>query len=102
MGYRMIGSAEEMIEVGHAILAHHERFDGKGYPSGAKRTEIPEAARIIAVADGFATMTGPSLYRSPMSHEDAVAEIRRNEGTQFDPAIAEVFIETVLEGLQDA
>ncbi len=96
MGYRIVGSAEEMIEVGNAILAHHERVDGTGYPSGTRREEIPEAARIIAVVDGFATMTGPSPYRRPMKKEAAVAEIRRNEGTQFDREIAEVFIEKVL------
>jgi diguanylate cyclase (GGDEF)-like protein/PAS domain S-box-containing protein/putative nucleotidyltransferase with HDIG domain len=97
IGYKVIGSAQEMIDVGNAILAHHERIDGKGYPKGLKGEEIPIAAKIIAIADSFDTMTSPSFYRNKMTIEEAVAEIRKHAGTQFDPKIAELFIQEVLQ-----
>ncbi|HWQ89975.1 MAG TPA: HD domain-containing phosphohydrolase, partial [Desulfitobacteriaceae bacterium] len=98
IGYKVVGSTPEMADVGYAILAHHERLDGKGYPKGLKEEEIPIAARIISIADSFDTMTSQSLYRDKMTIEEAISEIRTNKGTQFDPAIAEVFIQKVLQG----
>lgn len=96
IGYRVIGSAQDMVEIGNAVLAHHERLDGTGYPSGASGGEIPLAARIIAIADSFDTMTSQDQYRKKLSKEEAIAELRRNEGSQFDPVITEVFIRQVL------
>jgi diguanylate cyclase (GGDEF)-like protein/PAS domain S-box-containing protein len=96
IGYRVVDSLLEMADIGNAILAHHERPDGKGYPKGILRDKIPVSARIIALADSYDTMTGQGLYRKIFSKEEAIAEIRRNAGTQFDPQIAELFIEKVL------
>ncbi len=97
-GSRLVGSAEEMVDVGNAILAHHERWDGKGYPRGIRSDEIPLEARIIAIADSYATMTSPQAYRSPMSREAAAAEILRNAGAQFDPELARLFVERIVAG----
>ncbi|MEI8199050.1 MAG: PAS domain S-box protein [Eubacteriales bacterium] len=97
IGYKVVGSSQEMIDISNAIRAHHERMDGKGYPKGLVRDEIPASARIIAIADSFDTMTGQSLYRQTRTREEAIAEIQRNKGTQFDPQIAEIFIEKVLK-----
>ena len=96
IGYKVISSIQDMTEVGKAILAHHERWDGKGYPMGLKWSEIPLDARIIALADTYATMISHHAYKPSVSKDEAIAEIRRNSGTQFDPEIAELFIEKVI------
>jgi HD-GYP domain-containing protein (c-di-GMP phosphodiesterase class II) len=74
-----------------ALRAHHERYDGKGYPSGLKGEEIPLAARIIAVADAFDAMTSSRPYRNALPFEVAIGEIRRHERAQFDPSVTEAF-----------
>lgn len=79
-----------------AISAHHERWDGKGYPKGLQGEEIPFEARIIAVADAYDAMTSDRPYRKAFSKEDAVNEMIKNAGTQFDPEIVQVFLEKVL------
>lgn len=96
IGYQVIGTDLEMKDIGNAVLAHHERMDGKGYPKGIKRKDIPVAARIIALAEAYDTMTSQNAYRQPRTKEEAVSEIRKNKGTQFDPEIAELFISKVL------
>ncbi len=73
------------------VLYHHERYDGKGYPTGLKGDQIPQAARIMAVADSFDAMTSRRVYRQQNSLEYAVKEIRKSAGAQFDPEIAEIF-----------
>ncbi len=74
------------------IMHHHERMDGKGYPMGFAGPEIPEFARIIAVADAFDSMTSTRAYRKARKVEDAVAELRRSQGSQFDPKIVDAFV----------
>lgn len=74
------------------IRYHHERFDGKGYPSNLKGYEIPKVARIMAIADSFDAMTSKRAYRSRLDTEYAMNEIRKGKGTQFDPEIADVFL----------
>jgi diguanylate cyclase (GGDEF)-like protein len=74
------------------IRAHHERWDGHGYPDGLAGEEIPLSARIIAVADSFRAMTTERPYQRARSTEDALAEMRRCSGTQFDPVIVEALI----------
>jgi diguanylate cyclase (GGDEF)-like protein/PAS domain S-box-containing protein/putative nucleotidyltransferase with HDIG domain len=96
VGARVIASDPELAEVGDAVLHHHERWDGRGYPKGIRGREIPLMARIIALADGYDAMIGPSVYKKPMTKLQAIDEIRRNKGTQFDPELAEIFITKVL------
>lgn len=78
------------------IRAHHERFDGKGYPNGLKEEEIPLGARILCLSDAYEAMTSARSYRKiPLSKHEAVEEIKRNSGTQFDPKVVEVFLRIV-------
>ena len=75
-----------------AVLFHHERMDGYGYPYGLKGKEIPLVARITSVADAYDAMTTNRIYRKALSHEQAFEEILRNSGTQFDPEVVRVFV----------
>jgi len=91
IGADLIGNLE-MYRTSVAIVRHHhERWDGKGYPDGIRGEEIPLGARIIAVADSFDAMTSDRPYRRAMEFNAAMAEIRRNSGIQFDPAVVEAF-----------
>lgn len=94
-GYRIISSVNELSSLAKYVLAHHERWDGKGYPHGLVGEEIPLAARIIAIADAYDAMTSARPYRSALSREAAIEELKRNAGTQFDPDIVKVFAEIV-------
>jgi len=96
IGYRILNSVTEFSEIAGVILAHHERWDGKGYPKGLKGEEIPLRARIIAIADSYDAMTVGRAYKAARSEEESAEEIRRCSGTQFDPEIVRVFIEKVL------
>lgn len=96
IGYRIISSSSEMLELADFILAHHERWDGLGYPKGLKGEDIPKVARIIALSEAYDAMTSERSYRRALSEEEAIAEIKDKAGTQFDPDIARVFIEKVL------
>ena len=78
-----------------AIRYHHERFDGKGYPEGIDGENIPMEARIIALADSYDAMTSKRPYRNAMSREDALKEISKNEGTQFDPSVVKHFLTVI-------
>ena len=79
------------------VLYHHERWDGAGYPSGRSGEEIPLEARVLAVADAFDAMTSDRPYRRALSRDEALAEVERCSGTQFDPEIVRVFIELFAE-----
>ena len=74
------------------VLYHHERWDGTGYPSGKAGEEIPLEARVLAIADAFDAMTSDRPYRRALTRDEALAEVDRCAGTQFDPRIAEVFV----------
>src|SRR5215469_15990258 len=86
---REIGFLNEALT---GIMHHHERMDGRGYPMGFAGHEIPEFARIIAVADAFDSMTSTRSYRPARRVDEAVAELRKNAGTQFDPKIVDAFV----------
>lgn len=78
-----------------AILFHHERWDGSGYPLGLHGTNIPRLARVVLVADAFDAITNDRCYQPARSVEHALSEIRRHAGTQFDPEVAAVFVEMI-------
>jgi len=80
-----------------AVYHHHEQFDGDGYPDGVKGSTIPLHARIIAIADTFDAMTSNRSYRKALSFRTALSELERNRGIQFDPEIADVFIDILQE-----
>jgi HD-GYP domain-containing protein (c-di-GMP phosphodiesterase class II) len=97
-GARLIGPVWPAQEALPYVLYHHERWDGLGYPSGLRGTEIPEEARLLAIADAFDAMTSMRPYRLPFPNSRALAEIERCAGSQFDPVLAAAFIEAWHEG----
>lgn len=96
VGFRIAQATSELIPIAKYILCHHERWDGKGYPQGLIGEKIPLLSRIVAIADSFDAMTNDRAYRSAMTKGEAIEEIRRNSGTQFDPEVTRVFVEKVL------
>jgi len=84
--------------VAEVVLAHHERWDGTGYPRGLAGEAIPGPARLIAVADTYDVMTARDSYRKPVSTEEAIAELRRVAGGQLEPKVVEVFIGLLTAG----
>jgi HD-GYP domain-containing protein (c-di-GMP phosphodiesterase class II) len=80
------------------LLYHHERYDGGGYPFGLEGGAIPLEARLFAVVDSYDAMTSDRPYRKAMSHEEAMAEIKRNAGTQFDPSVVEAMTRVMAHG----
>ena len=91
-GVKLLSKIFKIQNILPVILHHQERYDGTGYPSGLKGEEIPFMARIITVADAYQAMTSVTPYRRKMTEEEAIDVLRRNSGTQFDPAIVETFI----------
>src|SRR5215210_2141593 len=96
-GARLLLRLAALREAIPYVLYHHERWDGTGYPSGKAGEEIPVEARVLAVADAFDAMTSNRPYRRALSCEQALAEVARCAGTQFDPRIATVFLEAFAE-----
>ncbi|TNF08800.1 MAG: diguanylate cyclase [Bacillota bacterium] len=92
IGYRILSSTPEYAEIAQDILCHHERYDGNGYPRGLKGDEIPIRARIISLADAYDAMISDRPYRKALTHEEAIEEIIRCSGTQFDPKIVDIFV----------
>jgi len=97
IGARILLRMASLREAIPYVLYHHERWDGKGYPSGKAGEEIPVEARVLAVADAFDAMTSDRPYRRALSREEALAEVERCAGTQFDPKIARVFLDVFAE-----
>src|SRR5215210_5791033 len=95
IGYRLVQQVPALPSIAAAVLHHHERFDGGGYPSGLRGEQIPLEARIICVADAFSAMVSERPYREPVNPDEACAELERCAGMQFDPGIVRVFVEEV-------
>ena len=90
-GFEYVKSKKMNSSIAEAVLYHHERFDGQGY-IGLNSEKIPLFSRIISVADAFDVMTNNRPYRKALGFEEALEEIKKNSGTQFDPEIADIFI----------
>ncbi len=99
LGCKILASVEFLCDAADVVYAHHERFDGSGYPRRLKGEEIPLGARIFAVVDAYNAMTSHRPYRKVMPHRKAVEEIVRNSGSQFDPEVVRAFLETERQGL---
>ncbi|HWQ62257.1 MAG TPA: HD domain-containing phosphohydrolase [Negativicutes bacterium] len=96
IGHRIAKGSNELAPIADWILKHHERWDGKGYPLGLSGEEIPVECRILAIVDAYDAMTNDRPYRKAMSPEEAIAELRKCSGSQFDPSLVELFL-AVLE-----
>lgn len=94
-GAKILGNTIEFHDIADWVLAHHERYEGNGYPKKLQANQIPLAARIIAVADSYDAMTHERPYRKAMSTEEALLELKRCSGSQLDPNIVQLFIEDV-------
>jgi putative nucleotidyltransferase with HDIG domain len=97
-GARIIHNIEPLRNIIPIVEHHHERWDGLGYCGGLAGEDIPLGARILAIADSYDAMTTDRTYRSKMPHEQAIAELQRCAGTQFDPALVPVFVSTFEPG----
>ena len=95
IGERIVAAAPTLAAIAPIVRAVHERADGGGYPDGIRLAEIPISSRIIAVVDAFDAMTSERPYQQAMPPDEALAELRRNAGTQFDPAVVEAFAATL-------
>jgi diguanylate cyclase (GGDEF)-like protein/putative nucleotidyltransferase with HDIG domain len=104
LGYQILNGIDFLHEAAEIVYSHHERFDGMGYPRGLKGEEMPLGARVFAVVDAYDAMTSRRPYREAMRQEDAVEEILRNSGTQFDPIIVAAFLRMIQsnpDGIRD-
>jgi HD-GYP domain-containing protein (c-di-GMP phosphodiesterase class II) len=96
-GSRIAASTNEFALIAEDILSHHERWDGKGYPRGLKEEEIPFLSRLITIIDAYDVMINDRPYSKAISSEEALEEINRCAGSQFDPRLAEDFIEMMTD-----
>ncbi len=95
-GYRIAKATDDFAHVAEDILAHHERWDGSGYPQGLKREAIPILSRITAIADAYEVMSNGRPYKKAMSKSEIVTELKNCSGSHFDPELTELFL-SVLE-----
>ncbi|MDD3174734.1 MAG: diguanylate cyclase [Herbinix sp.] len=91
IGFQIASASTELSNIAEYILSHHERWDGNGYPQGLKGKEIPKLSRIIAVVDTYDVITHEQPYKTAMSTDKALQEIKRCSGSQFDPKVVETF-----------
>ncbi len=95
IGAQIIEPVKYLSAVSPLIRAHHEKHDGTGYPSGLAGDEIPLGARILSVVDAYTAIRDKRIYSESHSHKEAIAEIQKFSGTQFDPEIVDVFCRTI-------
>ena len=93
VGAKILRDIPQMADLIPGVLYHHEKYDGRGYPTGLAGQDIPLFGRIIGICDAFDAMSSNRTYRSALDHEDVLGEIRKCAGTQFDPELAEHFVE---------
>ncbi len=94
-GYRIVKSSQDLLNIAEYILAHHERWDGEGYPHGLKGEEIPLLSRVLSIADAYDAMTNERPYRKAMSKDEAIKELESCSGKQFDPTLVPIFISVI-------
>ena len=94
--YDILNNVAGMDKLAYYILYHHENYDGTGYPEGLKGERIPFASRILHVADAFDAITSNRPYHKKKQQEDAVSELKKYEGKQFDPHIVDIFSKYVI------
>jgi response regulator RpfG family c-di-GMP phosphodiesterase len=99
IGQVILEQASSLREAVPVVLHHHERYNGGGYPHGLQGNEIPLGARIVAVADAYHAMVHDRPYKTALNHAQALAELRANAGTQFDPDVVEVFCSIYADGV---
>ncbi len=97
VGYRIISRSPDLKAAAELVLSHHEHFNGRGYPRGLVGDDIDIGARVFSVVDAWDAMRSDRPYRKHMSVEDALAEIRRSDGAQFDPRIVRLFLTNITE-----
>jgi len=94
--YSILAGVDSLREAAEIVYCHHERYDGMGYPRSLRGAEIPLEARIFSVVDAYDAMVSPRPYRQILSHEQAVQEVVRHAGTQFDPQVVAAFTQWVV------
>jgi diguanylate cyclase (GGDEF)-like protein/PAS domain S-box-containing protein len=97
IGYRIATSITSLAHIADGILSHHERWDGSGYPKGLKGEQIPKISRIVSIVDSYDVMMSDRPYKSAISQKQAIAELKRQAGTQFDPHIVKTFVTLLLD-----
>jgi len=97
IGANLLAQVPNLERIRPIVLAHHERYDGTGYPNGLKGNDIPLAAQIISVADTYQAMTSSRTYRPALAHRDAIKELRKVAGTQLSPTVVEAFIQEIVD-----
>ncbi len=95
IGSNIVSSIDSYPHLAPTISAHQEKYDGTGYPRGLKGKDIPLGARILGIADAYQAMTEDRYYRQAFTHEEALAELEKVRGTQFDPEVLDVFLNVV-------
>ena len=99
IGYHIVSSSSDISFLGESVLTHHEWYNGSGYPKGLKGEEIPLMARILSIADAYDAMISYRPYRKTKTRDEAIEELRKYSGSQFDPQIVEIFISKVIKQL---
>jgi HD-GYP domain-containing protein (c-di-GMP phosphodiesterase class II) len=94
-GYRIASSSPDLFGIADLILKHHEKWDGTGYPLGLKGNDIPVECRILAIVDAFDAMTNDRPYSKAKTRKEAIDELLRCSGTQFDPELISIFLKVL-------
>lgn len=95
-GYRIARAAKELVSIADEIRSHHERYDGSGYPDGLSGDNIPLLSRVFTIVDAYDAMTHDRPYKKTLNREEAIEELRRCSGSQFDPKLVDIFVNKVL------
>lgn len=92
IGARILAPVPHLASAAQIVRHHHERYDGKGYPDGLVGEAIPLGARILTVVDSYSAIMDKRVYKEARSHAEAVSELRKHAGTQFDPRVLDMFL----------